>query len=415
MGINYKKAHLAIYGCNFQKRWKLLFFFFFSFSAYLTIGIPTVKRKGADYLEKTLETITKNTVKADWKDITVVVFLTDTDHHWIVNRAKEVYQKFTQQVDDGLIQIVHPHHNSYPNFTKLERKFNDSRDRVAWRSKQNLDYSYLLTYSQNISKYYMQIEDDVIVAPTYFRDIRKNLENRKDQKWFVISFSRLGFIGKLFRSKDLSILADFLLMFFDEKPCDILLNDIRLIKGQRRDINVRPSLFQHIGIISSLKDKKQLLVDKGFKGKDLYKNRKKFYHDNPPAFLDTNMEIYEEYDPEGAYNASNGYFWAMSPAKGTFFRILFEKPQNISRLYIKCGLRDHPQDTFKVAKVNVSPYQADQEARCHKPKFLGPIAGEAFDTKSLKVDVLRNAGCISIDVTQDHKNWIIIHEIAIFT
>ena len=96
--------------------------------------------------------------------------------------------------------------------------------------------------------------------------------------WFVISFCRLGFIGKLFRIKDLPILIQFFLTFFNDKPVDWLLYDILSTKSCRPDqdrekceavinevqIQYKISLFQHIGIQSSLKGKVQNLKDTQF-------------------------------------------------------------------------------------------------------------------------------------------------------
>ena len=52
-----------------------------------------------------------------------------------------------------------------------------------------------------------------------------------EKSWFVIEFCSLGFIGKLFKSTDLPWLVQFLLMFYNDKPVDWLLDDLlRTIK-----------------------------------------------------------------------------------------------------------------------------------------------------------------------------------------
>ncbi|KAK3102284.1 hypothetical protein FSP39_010204 [Pinctada imbricata] len=384
---------------------------FRAYKSFLTIGIPTVKRKGTSYLDKTLTSLNKSTQAAEKKEVVIVVFFTDKDHEWIIQEAHNIYNKYRNEVDSGFIQLVHPHHNAYPNFTRLERTFNDSAERVAWRSKQNLDYSYLFTYCQNISHYYMQIEDDVLVTPTYFKDIRRYITNRGSH-WFVLSFSKLGFIGKCFKSKDLSILADFLLMFFAEKPGDILLNDLRMIKGQRKEITYRPSMFQHIGIISSLKNKKQLLFEKTFRGQSF--ERKKFYNDNPEASLDTNMEAFEGHTAENAYNISETYFWAVSPPSGSYYRVIFHSAHNVSRLYISSGIRTKPLDRIKNATINVSVTKKGEKSPCKNLTKIGEMTSSVFDTSDTNTTLPYNVDCISIDLSEDHRNWVIISEIAIF-
>ena len=97
-------------------------------------------------------------------------------------------------------------------------------------------------------------------------------QTRSKKSWFVIEFSDLGFIGKLFKSSDLGLMAQFFLQFYDDKPVDWLLYDIISTKvceprlQERSDnstkeckemmnatiVRHRPCLFQHIGEHSSL-------------------------------------------------------------------------------------------------------------------------------------------------------------------
>ena len=44
--------------------------------------------------------------------------------------------------------------------------------------------------------------------------------------WFVIEFSQLGFIGKMFKGRSLPTLIQFFLMFYNDKPGDWLLSHI---------------------------------------------------------------------------------------------------------------------------------------------------------------------------------------------
>ena len=121
-------------------------------------------KRDLSYLEDTLESLISKTEADDRPRVVFVVFLTDSYHSWVIERAKEVYSRFREHVDSGLVQIVYPPHIAYPNFRFLMRRFKDSLERVAWRSKQNLDFAYLMLYSQPFSEFYLQIEDDVIVS-----------------------------------------------------------------------------------------------------------------------------------------------------------------------------------------------------------------------------------------------------------
>ena len=89
----------------------------------------------------------------------------------------------------------------------------------------------------------------------------------------IIEFSQLGFIGKLFKSNQLPGFVTFFLMFSHDKPVDWLYDnylDVKACNPERGQahclrsksnlkLRYKPSLFQHVGLESSLKGKKQKL------------------------------------------------------------------------------------------------------------------------------------------------------------
>ena len=390
----------------------------------MTIGIPTVQREGISYLEDTLDSLISNTDRKDIKNIVIVVYMTDRNHSIIETRAAQLYEEYKMHVDGGFIQIMHPFQLLYPDFSKLERTFNDSEQRVAWRSKQNIDYAYLMTYSKVLSTYYLQLEDDVLTATNYFRDIKKFIELQPENpRWFCLQFTPLGFIGKLFRSHDLQILADYLLMFYSQQPGDLLLFYLSKIKTQFEEIRTYPSLFQHKGIISSLKGTKKNLEDEEFKDYNPeVVGQKYFLHTNPEAELYTSLMVYADNHPMFAYDLSDRYFWSHEPSLNDYFRISFISAQTISRIYIATGMPTKSTDILFNAAVKVgksSQHSDGNEDPCGSLELIGSFSHGLFDTQCLNVTIsslnLQNVGCISIEVTKEQENWIIIREIAIFS
>ena len=55
----------------------------------------------------------------------------------------------------------------------------------------------------------------------------------------MIDFCQLGFIGKMFKTLDLPMLVQFLVMFYNDKPGDWLLDDIVETKMCRLEDRVR--------------------------------------------------------------------------------------------------------------------------------------------------------------------------------
>ena len=51
-------------------------------------------------------------------------------------------------------------------------------------------------------------------------------DSNNPKKWIVIEFSKLGFIGKLFKILDISLFIEFFIAFYNDKPVDWLLSDV---------------------------------------------------------------------------------------------------------------------------------------------------------------------------------------------
>lgn len=392
----------------------LLFGKFRRNKGFLTIGIPSVRRKNVSYIETTLDSLVMHTPPSEQGQVVIVIFFTDSDHTWVVKRATEIYHKYQRYVESGFMQIVHPPHIAYPNFKYLERKYNDSMTRVAWRSKQNLDYSYLMTYTRNISQYYIQLEDDVITTSGYLGKIKNFVAYNLKKQWLFLRFSGLGFIGVLFKSSDLPKVAEFLLVLFDENPGDLLINDLKRIKGQVKDYRSRPSLFQHLGLVSSLENKIQKIQDRDFPG---YSKRKPIGwtpdSPNPNAEIYTNMEHYKNFQPEAAYFPSaHNYFWTVDPKEGSFYRVIFQKAINISSVSIYSGHNDHPNDKLTSSTtVSVSTVVKASGEKCAERKNIGTFEDGEFHYNV--TNYLHNLKCISVDINEDQQTWIILRDISI--
>ncbi len=82
----------------------------------------------------------------------------------------------------------------------------DDLVRVQWRTKENLDTSYLMMYAHNRGKLYLQLEDDLTTVPNFVSTILEVAANKtkslmpEDPDWFDIHFYPSGFIGILFRN-----------------------------------------------------------------------------------------------------------------------------------------------------------------------------------------------------------------------
>ncbi|EDV25044.1 uncharacterized protein TRIADDRAFT_56567 [Trichoplax adhaerens] len=246
----------------------------------LVIGIPTVKRSNANYLMQTLGSLLTQMNTDEKSKTLIVIFVAEKNPEYIASIKADISNKYLADLESGLIEIVSPSPAYYPDMTNLPRTYGDPLPRVKWRTKQNLDYAWIMMYSTKRGKYYLQLEDDVIAAKGFVSSIISYADSQSGN-WFVIYYSELGFIGRLFKTSELGYMIDFLIMFHVDHPCDWIIENVleskvcsvgvstaqcnRSKKGITRQY--KPSLFQHMGVNSSLAGKKQTLKDNSFRPK----------------------------------------------------------------------------------------------------------------------------------------------------
>eukprot|EP01064_Diplonema_japonicum_P018834 TRINITY_DN27510_c0_g1_i1.p1 TRINITY_DN27510_c0_g1~~TRINITY_DN27510_c0_g1_i1.p1 ORF type:complete len:443 (+),score=83.77 TRINITY_DN27510_c0_g1_i1:88-1329(+) len=246
----------------------------------MVIGISSVNRK-KNYLLNTIRDIFKKLLKPERKTVKIVVMNGDVppEKHTDVPLLETEFQS---EIESGLLVIEqnprHTGHKQLETNDKLTLRWGDNIKRVKWRSKQVLDVTMLMRKCHHHAQqggygYFLMLEDDVKVAegfPTAIRSwVDKHLSSRTD--WTVASFYNpwkvadreeipafkfFGVIGQLFRTHDLPHITSFLGRNFDESPLDWLFVDY-LTKHKGKMIAHAPSLFQHLGVVSSLSDKIQ--------------------------------------------------------------------------------------------------------------------------------------------------------------
>lgn len=377
----------------------------------LTIGIPTVKRRDGDYFMDMLGSMLNKTSTSDLREIIFVVFLADIENiEWkkdIESRIKTKYSKFLVSGSLKVIQapvsfydaMVAPKNNSY----------------LYWRTKQNYDYAYLMKQTQHLSELYMQMEDDVIAADGYYDAINEYIRQQNGSNWVCLEYSSLGFIGKLYHTKHLNALADMLVMFSEHQPVDYTFMYFNILSGQGYRAIRKPTLFQHMGYHSSLAEKIQPLKDNYFN----FPPKKIFGH-NPPATIFTSFVVSPDYPPELAYSKEPGFFWSGAGAKaGDTFTLVFESPQEVSRITVQTGTKDHESDFVHegVLEASASVKTGDSVSQCEEPVVLSHFqSGEVNVTQSdiaLKMGLVKMK-CLQVRITATQNEWVIIREIAVF-
>ncbi|XP_039670336.1 alpha-1,3-mannosyl-glycoprotein 4-beta-N-acetylglucosaminyltransferase A isoform X7 [Perca fluviatilis] len=388
----------------------------------LVLGIPTVKREKQNYLVSTLRSLLYGLTTLQQQDLLIIVFVAETDSDYVGSIAESIRKNFSREVQSGLLEVISPSQYYYPDFSGLRETFGDSKDRVKWRTKQNLDYSFLMLYAQDKGTYYVQLEDDVVAKAGYFNAM-KTFANQQ-QQWLYLEFSQLGFIGKMFQSRDLPMIAEFFLMFHRDKPIDWLLDHILWVKvcnpeKDAKDCNkqkaqlrhrYKPSLFQHVGLHSSLSGKLQQL-------KSLFQA-----HSNPAAELSSSLKHYQQHSLERAYRGQD-FFWALTPSHGDYILFNFTQPIHISRYLFRSGNIETSGDKFTNTTVEVLPSNAsarDRLATGSSSSYKAPdehfITIGAFENGVAEGEIeeaLQPISALRLVVHSDADVWALLSEIHI--
>ena len=143
------------------------------YNVSMIIGISTVKRQKDSYLLTTLNSIFANISKNNTvtEDILIVVMIAEYIDLEFVNKTTQTLQReYGRYIEAGYLDIIVPSPTFYPDFSNIDLSFGDGAVQVIWRSKQNLDYAYIMMYAKKRgTHYYVQLEDDVKVSFKYLK------------------------------------------------------------------------------------------------------------------------------------------------------------------------------------------------------------------------------------------------------
>ena len=77
------------------------------------------------------------------------MFIADTNSSLATETAINISQKFSLDIDEGLLEVIAvPNNGYYPDLSNLRQGFGDDNKRIKWRSKQSLDFAYLMLHGK---------------------------------------------------------------------------------------------------------------------------------------------------------------------------------------------------------------------------------------------------------------------------
>lgn len=136
----------------------------------MVLGVPTVKREIQSYLMATLKNLLDRMNPMETADTLIIVLIAETDLEYVTYVAKQIEVQFPVEFEAGVIDVISPSISYYPDLSKLRDTLGDDHQRVIWRSKQNLDFAFLMSYAQTKGTFYVQLEDDILAKKKFYNN-----------------------------------------------------------------------------------------------------------------------------------------------------------------------------------------------------------------------------------------------------
>ena len=378
----------------------------------LVFGIPTVERS-EEYLFQTLSSMLDPWELPDLRQALFIVFIAEgSNSSYCQYIIDQVTLRHDRELKTGVLEVICPNPSSYPPLGHLPQTLSDPEERVHWRAKQVLDFSFLMWYASHKGEYYIQLEDDLTAVRGYLQHIQSYVDSHNNSSWLFIHFSQLGFIGKLFRSADLIPFVEYMLLFYYRQPVDWLLssyhrNMVCFHSQLEHECQAAifatapyftPSLFQHIGTTSSLKGKTQDLMDVGYN--DYIFNSAE---SNPPAILSSSLQIFESYIFSKVY-LGQGDLWANKVQLHDYILISFFSSQALFSIKVVTGGRAGHNDKLTTGHIEYSTDGSEEFVfLCFFVKGLA----------SCEFPVGMSISRVRVLISEAQSQWLIISELTI--
>lgn len=330
--------------------------------------------------------------------MTVLVHLADSDPIWLGRTISQISSFYKPQILTGQLLLIHAPPDAYPTVTNVQKEM--SQGQIY--SKQNVDHAFLMSFATKLSTYFLLIEDNVFFAPSFVSHIRSNVIYRKPNTWVLLEFSNMGILGKLLHSRDLPLLARFLLLFHKERPLSWLILHFRTLLAQQSPIFCRPFLFYH------------RLTHFTFENKTLTGQEK-----DAPALTSltgtvyTNMRFSDIHSPEEAFTLDESFFWSYNVTTGNYLIVILNNPANLNRVQVRTGSIMDGKYILEKGQVELGYDPEGIPPNCTNFTLLGHLVHGQMDQIVLE-SVGYEVSCVKLAVNANQAGGLMIRHIYIW-
>ncbi|XP_007939384.1 alpha-1,3-mannosyl-glycoprotein 4-beta-N-acetylglucosaminyltransferase C-like [Orycteropus afer afer] len=374
----------------------------------LTIGISSVQHPQRSYLLDTLQSLFFASSPSERKHILVLVHLADPDTKWLNQMVSNISSLFKPYIQTRQLVVINTPLKNYLPLRDLKKTFNDTHTYVAFHSKQNMDYAFLMNFATNHSDYFLMIGDDVKCAPGFVTQIATVLSAWEYKPYVILEFSQLGFIGKLFRTKDLPRFVNFLLLFYQELPCDYLLSHFIDLLKQNKPIQFFPSLFQPMSNYSSFEGKFNSLKGKELKENDIGPPN------NPAASIYTSLKTANDSLLMNAYSLDENFFYSVGAKAGSHLTVVLDVPAKVIQVQVLTGSGPKWENQLKEGQVELGYDSFNRNNDCDGYILLGLLVNGILNKQVLSEESGKKVKCVRLLVTATVPSEIVVRHINLW-
>ncbi|XP_063469349.1 alpha-1,3-mannosyl-glycoprotein 4-beta-N-acetylglucosaminyltransferase-like protein MGAT4E isoform X1 [Symphalangus syndactylus] len=368
---------------------------------WLTVGISSVQRGDGSSLLYTLVSLFRVSSKAEQKRLTVLVHLADSDLTWLRETLAHISSLFSPQILKGQLLLIHAPSDAYPTVDSIS----DEAFCGEFYSKQNIDHAFLMSFATKLSDYFLLIEDNALFAPNFVTHIHSRVTTMKSNSWVLPEFSNIGFLGKLFHSRDLPLLAHFLLLLYKKKPLDSLISHFHTLLVQESPILCRPFLFYRRVSYTAFdhKQKATALQKKNADGPN-----------NPPGAVFTDMQVSDMHFPWEAYTLDESFFWTHNISIGNHLTVILNHPANLSRVQVMTGPIVDGRYALEKGQVELGYQPEGVPQHCTSFALLGHLSEGQMDQKILLKGMGYHVSCVRLVVRAGQAEGLMIRHIYLW-
>nr|XP_025873809.1 alpha-1,6-mannosyl-glycoprotein 4-beta-N-acetylglucosaminyltransferase-like [Vulpes vulpes] len=361
----------------------------------LAAGIASERGPRGTYLLDTLRSLFQASSEAELDHVLVLVHLSGGDPAWLGQTAANISGLFGRHIEARRLLVIggasgHPGSPSRGSACG------------ARRAGRRASYALLMNFARNLSEYFLVMGDRVRCSPEFISSVSRVLWAWRALPWAVLEFSGLCLSGKVVRAGDLGRLAS-LLLFPADLPIPSLLSEFRLLLAQDAPIRFNPAVFHGSGRGSVAGDPcaPPEEEEEAASGEP----------DNPAATVLSDMMAAGSAPPQVAYVLNKECYSALSPVRGNYLAVAWDRPQRVARVAVLTGSEPHGLHLLRQGRVELG-LGPPVAGHCGRHSLLGPLVAGRLDQAVFSEARL---SCLRLLVLAPQEPWLLVRQIRVWT